>query len=181
MKSNILLGFVALSLVLLAYIDRRAVPPPAPVATPEESSEPLFSLQPEEIDVIRVLDARGCVVVRQEKAILPYVKELVDRLVQARVVRRFSPISLALSSYGFTHPVRRVEVTWANGTQSRSVILGDLNPVGNAVYAYVDGESDVLLVGSYFLTSVDMALQGLCAKGDIASDPSCASEATSPD
>lgn len=181
MKSNILLGFVALSLVLLAYTERRAVPPPAPVATPEESSEPLFSLQPEEIDAIKVLDAHGCVFVRKKGTNPQPAEELIVGIVQARVVRRFSPISMALSSYGLTHPVRRVEVTWANGTQSRSVILGDLNPVGNAVYAYVDGESDVLLVGSYFLTSVDMALQGLRAKGDIMTDPSCASEATSPD
>src|SRR5882724_6860831 len=100
MKSNILLGFVALSLVLLAYTERRAMPSLAPVAAPEESSEPLFSLQPEEIDVIRVLEPHGCVVVRQEGAIPQYVEKLVDSLVQARVVRRFSPAAADLSSYG---------------------------------------------------------------------------------
>jgi Domain of unknown function (DUF4340) len=181
MKGNVWLSIVALSLVLLAYTERSAMPPLAPVAAPEESSEPLFPLQPEEIGVIRVLELHGCVVVRQEGAIPQYVEKLVDSLVQARVVRRFSPASADLSSYGLTRLVRHVEVTWANGAQSRSVILGNLNPVGNAVYARVDGESDVLLVGSYFLTSIDMALQGLRAKGDIMTDPSCASKATSPD
>jgi len=77
------------------------------------------------------------------------------------------------SSYGLTHPVRRAEVKWAHGAQNRSVAMGNLNPVGNAVYAHIDGESDVLLVGSYFLTSLDMALQGLRAGGSKFVDLNC--------
>ncbi|HEV8716298.1 MAG TPA: DUF4340 domain-containing protein [Candidatus Binatia bacterium] len=172
MKSNILLSFVAVSLVLLAYTERQAIPP-TPGTVPEEASELLFSLRPEEIDAVRVLDAHGCVSVRREGTTSRDLEKLGQSIVQARVVRRFNPTSVDLSSYGLTHPVRRVEVKWAHGAQSQRVAIGNLNPVGNAVYAHIEGESDVLLVGSYFLTSLDMALQGLRAEGSKFVDLNC--------
>jgi hypothetical protein len=164
MKGNMLLGFVALSLALLAYSERQTVPP-TPAVAPEEVSQPLFSLQPAEIDAIRVRDLHGCVIVRREGTALQDIERLVESLVQARVVRRFSPVSADLSAYGLTRPVRQIEIQWANGARRRNVEMGELNPVGNAVYAHADNESEVLLVGSYFLTSLDMALQGLRAEG----------------
>ncbi len=177
---NFLLGIVIVLLALSAYTERQAAAPPASEAVQEESGEPLFALHPEEIGAIRVLDAHGCIVVRQKEATPPSVEELIGSIAQARIVRRFSPALVDLSAYGLTRPLRRVEVVQANGAQSRSVVIGNLNPVGNAVYARVHGESDVLLVGSYFLTSLEMALQGLRAKGDVAADPSCVDEVKSP-
>lgn len=173
MKSNILLGFVAASLALLAYTERQTVPASTPVAVPEQSSESLFSLQPQEIDVIKVLDSHGCVIVRRGGTLPQDGERLVESLIQARVVRRFSPPSGDLSSYGLAPPARRIEVRWASGAQSRSVEIGDLNPVGNAVYARLDAESGVVLVGSYFLTSLNMALQGLRATGSKLVDLNC--------
>jgi len=171
--SYILLGFVAASLALLTYIERQTVPPSTPVAMPEQSSEPLFALQPQEIDVIKVLDPHGCVIVRRQGTLPPDGERLVGSLVQARVVRRFSPPAGDLSSYGLASPARRIEVQWANSAQSRSVEIGNLNPVGNAVYARIDAESEVVLVGSYFLTALDMALQGLHATGSKVIDLDC--------
>jgi Domain of unknown function (DUF4340) len=173
MKGNILLGCVALGLALLAYSERQTVPL-TPGAVLEEASQPLFFLHPEEIDAITVLDLHGCVSVRQEGTTPQDIEKLGQSIVQARVVRRFNPTSVDLSSYGLTHPVRRIEVQWGHGTQSRSVKIGNLNPVGNAVYAHIEGESDVLLVGSYFLTSLNMALQGLRAEGSKFVDLNCA-------
>ena len=42
-----------------------------------------------------------------------------------------------------------------------------------SLYARTDGEADVLLVGSYFLTSLDMALQGLRAARSKLIDLNC--------
>ena len=176
MKSNILLSFVAASLVLLAYTERQTVPASIPVAVPEQSSEPLFSLQPQEIDAIEVLDTHGCVMVQREGTLPPDAERLVESMVQARVVRHFSPPSGDFSSYGLAPPARRIEVKWANGAQNRSVGIGHLNPVGNAVYARIEGTADVLLVGSYFLTSLDMALQGFQAKGNSFIGRNCSSK-----
>jgi hypothetical protein len=160
-------------LLLLAYTERQAVPL-TPVAAPQEASEPLFPLPLAEIDAITVLDARGCVSVRREGAITQSVEKLGQSVVQARVVRRFSPPSADLSAYGLAHPTRQVEVKWARGARSRRAAVGDLNPVGNAVYARIAGEPGVLLVGSYFLTSLDMALQGLRAEGGKLVELNCA-------
>jgi len=172
LKGNILLSLVAAGLLLPAYTERQAVSL-TPVAAPEEASEPLFPLPLAEIDTITVLDARGCVSVRRG-VISQNVEKLGQSVAQARVVRRFSPPSADLSAYGLAHPARQVEVKWAHGAQRRSAAVGDLNPVGNAVYARIEGESGVLLVGSYFLTSLDLALQGLRAEGGKFVDPTCA-------
>jgi hypothetical protein len=176
MKGNFFLGLLALFFAVLAYTERRAVPPPAPVAIPETSSEPLLALQSEEISAIKVIDRNGCVVVRtagggvlSEKA-----GQLVDALSQARVVRRFVPPSADLSPYGLTQSARRIEVLGAGEKQSQAVFVGSLNPVGDAVYARTKDASDVLLVGSYFLTALDMALQGLRPGGNASVDPACA-------
>src|SRR5712664_25520 len=142
MKGNFLLGLVIVLLALSEYRERQSVAPPASEVVREESGEPLFFLQPAEIDVIKVLDAHGCVVVRKNGANPHHAEELVDSIVQARVVRRFGPLSADFSAYGLTHPVRRVEVVWANGAQSRRVAIGNLNPVGNAVYARAQDETE---------------------------------------
>src|SRR5262249_48183295 len=148
--------------------------PLPPAAAPQEASEPLFPSPLEEIDAITVLDARGCVSVRREGTITQSVEELGQSVVQARVVRRFSPPSADLSAYGLAPPARQVEVKWARGARSRRAAVGDLNPVGNAVYARVEDEPGVLLVGSYFLTSLDVALQGLRAEGGKVVERNCA-------
>ncbi len=173
MKGNFLLGLVIVLLALSEYRERQSVALPASEVVREESGEPLFSLQPAEIDAIKVLDAHGCVLVRKNGSNSQPVKELLDSIVQVRVVRRFSPASTDFSAYGLTRPVRRVEVTWANGAQSRRVAIGNLNPVGNAVYVRAQDETEVLLVGSYFLTSLDMALQELRAESGMALDLNC--------
>lgn len=176
MKGNFFLGLALVLLALSAYTERQTAAPPASAARQEESSASLFSLQPAEIDAIKVLDVHGCVLVRKKGPNPHHAEELVDSIVQARVVRRFSPVSADFSAYGLAQPIRRVEVMWANGAQSRSVVMGSLNPVGNAIYARAQDEAEVLLVGSYFLISLDMALQELRAESGVFSDPACADE-----
>lgn len=176
MKTNLCLGLLALGLALLAYTEQHAVPPPAPAAVPQEASEPLFALQPEEIDAIRAVDQHGCMVVRRKAEMPQHVEALIDSITQARVIRHFPPASADLSSYGLAHPRRRVEVVRVNGERSQMVVMGNLNPVGNAIYARAQDGPEVLLVGSYFLTALDMALQGLRAEGHVSSDPACAND-----
>jgi len=172
MKGNFLLSLFAFSLAVFAYVERRTAPPPLPVAQ-EASSEPLFALQPEEIDAIRVVDQKGCVVVRKKGEQQQRAEELINNILQTRVLRRFLPSAGDFSLYGLAQPVRRVEVVRVNGGQSQTVVIGNLNPVGDAVYIRTPEDSEVLLVGSYFLTSLNMALQGLRAEGSQFIDPSC--------
>jgi hypothetical protein len=63
-----------------------------------------------------------------------------------------------------------------HGEQRQVVNVGELNPVRNAVYARIQDDPDVLLVGSYFLTSMDMALQELRANSSVAVDLQCPEE-----
>lgn len=173
MKSNVLLSVLALSLALLSYTERSAAPPPTSEGAQEISSEPLFDLSPEEISAVTVVDRSGCLVVRQEALTLPQAEALIESLLQARVIRRFSPDSPDLSPYGLTLPGRRVAVEKTNGERSQVIDLGSLNPIGTAVYVRVQNDPDVLLVGSYLLTSLDMALQGLQAKGNSSIERNC--------
>lgn len=176
MKENFFLSLFALSLAVLAYAERRAAPLPSPLTAPETASEPLFALRPEEITAIRVVDRQRCLVVRRagDSVRQEEVEHLRDAVTQARIVRRFTPASPDLSAYGLAAPTRRVEVLRSSDGQFQVVWIGGLNPVGSAVYARTKKESEVLLVGSYFLTALDMALQGMRTERNRSSDPACA-------
>lgn len=175
MRGNYFLGILALGLAVLAYTERRAAPPPTS-AELEVTSDPLFALQPEEINAIRVVDRHGCVFVREGVMASQPASALMDSVSQARVIRRFPPAGADFSPYGLAHPTRRVEMIGGNGEQRQVVSIGELNPVRNAVYARIQGDPDVLLVGSYFLTSMDMALQELRANSPVAVDLRCPEE-----
>lgn len=175
MKGNFLLAMLALGLALLAYAERQATPASSPPASPTESSEPLFAVPVEEIAAVKVMERQECFVVRKEALTSPHAEELLESLLQARVFRRFSPASADFSPYGLALPSRRIAVEETDGGQSQVMDLGSLNPIGNAVYVHVQNETDVLLVGSYFLTSLDMALQGLRAEGNRFVDRNCSS------
>ena len=176
MRGNYFLGILALGLAVLAYTERRAAPPPTSVAELEVTSDPLFALQPEEINAIRVVDRHGCVSVRKDVMASQPTSALIDSVSQVRVIRRFPPAEADFSPYGLAHPTRRVEAIGGNGEQRQVVSIGELNPVRNAVYARIQGDPDVLLVGSYFLTSMDMALQELRANSPVAVDLRCPEE-----
>lgn len=165
MKINVLLSILALSLALLAYAERSAVPSPA---FEEEKilSEPLFGLSSEEIDGITVMDQHGCVIMRKKALTSPRAGKLLESLLQARVIRRFAPVSSDLSPYGLTSESRRIVVEKINGGRRQSIDLGAANPSGSAIYARVLEEPAVLLVGGYFLASLNMALQELRAEGN---------------
>jgi len=173
MRGNIFLSLLTLFLAVLAYTERRAAPPPSAVLGSEVFSEPLFALRPEEIDAIRVVEQNGCLVVGRRAMSSSYGKALMDSLLQARVIRRFPPSPADFSSYGLIHPVRRVEVLLVDGKPVLVVDIGDLNPVRDAVYARIQGDSEVLLIGSYFLTALDMAVQGVRASESATSEYVC--------
>ena len=164
MRTNVLLSLLALGLAVMAYAERSHVPASHAGSERRESGEPLFALQPEEINAIRVLDQRGCVLVRK-KGGQPLPEDLLDVVTQAHVTRRFVPATTDLSPYGLAQPARRVDVWWGAAPQVHTVVLGSRNPVGDAVYAQVAETPDILLVGGYFVTALDFALQRLRAEG----------------
>jgi hypothetical protein len=70
--------------------------------------------------------------------------------------------------------------TEADETRRRVLLLGHLNPVGNAVYARWQDDQEVLLVGSYFLTAVDVVFERLRSSSlaEVATDALCEEEET---
>jgi hypothetical protein len=161
MKTNLLLSLIAFLLAVLAYMESPTVPP-FPVPDVEATSEPLFALRPEEIAAVRVSDRQGCFMVRAaETPAQEKIGRLFEAVTQARVVRRFAPPLDDLSAYGLTRADRHVEV-WRQGSEEHeNVTVGHFNPIGNAVYARLGNGDEVLMVGSYFLTALDMAVQNL--------------------
>ena len=96
-------------------------------------------------------------------------------LLQGRVVRRFSPPGTDFSAYGLAPALWRVTLTSADDTRTHVLLLGRLNPVGNAVYArWLDGK-EVLLIGSYLLTALDVVFERLrsSSHAGIATDAPC--------
>jgi len=175
MRGNYLLSILALGLAVLAYTERRAAPPPTS-AELEVTGDPLFALRLEEISAIRVVDRNGCVFVGKEVMASQPAGALMDSVSRAHVIRRFPPAEADFAPYGLTHPTRRIEMIGGGEDQRQVVNIGELNPVRNAVYARIEDDPDVLLVGSYFLTSLDMALQELRANSPGAVDLKCPEE-----
>lgn len=161
MKTNLFLAVLVFCLLLSAYTDRRPVQKTASVSAPESSSEPLFTLRPEEITVIKIIDPQNCLLIHsppgQPRA--EATDQLLAALAQARIVRRFSVPSGDLSAYGLTLTARRIEVFGAGEHKLQTIEIGTLNPLGNAVYAKRTDKTEVLLIGGYLLTALDFALR----------------------
>lgn len=95
-------------------------------------------------------------------------------LFQGRVVRRFSPLRSEFSAYGLAPATWQVVLAGADETRPHVLLLGRLNPVGSAVYARWLDDKEVLLVGSYLLTAVDVVFERLrSSHAGIATDASC--------
>jgi hypothetical protein len=164
MKLNLLLALLASGLVFSAYHDRLSQqqrhgdPTQAAVA-----SEPLIAIPANEIERIRIRDAQRCIIVHaSDQSFIA----LFERLATARILRRFAPIATDYSPYGLAEPARRLDLFRRRETPPFSILLGSFNPVGNAVYGKRADNTEVLLIGSYFLTTLDFALQQTPAVGD---------------
>jgi hypothetical protein len=69
----------------------------------------------------------------------------------------------------------QIVLAGADETRQHVLLLGRLNPVGNAVYARWLDDKEVLLVGSYLLTALDVVFERLrsSSHAEIATDASC--------
>ena len=180
MKSNLFLGCFAVILLLLAYIERQVPQPPTSAPTKETTSAPLFLLSPEAVTKISIRNAQQCVVVRKNTETMDLLREVSAMLFQGRVVRRFSPSAVDFSAYGLVPATWQIVLTSAVEAQPQVLWLGRLNPIGNAVYARWLDDKEVLLVGSYFLTAVDVVFKRLrsSSHAGVVADASCEEEKT---
>jgi len=180
MKSNLFLGCFAVLLLFLAYTERSAPLPPIGVPAKETTSALLFPRSPETITKISITNAQQCVVAQKNAGTTDLLHEVSALLFQGRVVRRFSPPDADLPMYGLAPARWRIVLTGADDTPRSALFLGHLNPVGNAVYARWQDDQEVLLVGSYFLTAVDVVFERLRSSSlaDIATDALCEGEET---
>ena len=180
MKTNLFLSCFAIILLLLTYAERRTLPPPTNASAEETTSTPLFPFSPEAVTKISLRNLDQCVVARKEPDTVEFLREISEMLLQGRVVRRFSPPVTDFSVYGLAPAPWQVALTDADDSRQPVLLLGRLNPVGNAVYARWDDGEDVLLVGSYFLTAVDVVFERLRASSlsGILANASCEGEET---
>jgi hypothetical protein len=180
MKSNLFLGCFAILLLFLAYTERSAPLPPVGVPAKETASAPLFSLSPETITKISIRNAQQCVVAQKNAGTTGLLREVSAILLQGRVVRRFSPRDTDFPAYGLAPAIWRIVLTGDDDTPRSALFLGHLNPVGNAVYARWQDDQEVVLVGSYFLTAVDVVFERLRSSSltEIATDALCEEEET---
>lgn len=178
MKSNLFLSCFAIILLLLTYAERRTPLPPTSAPAEDTTSAPLYSLSPAAVTQITLRNAQQCVVVRTEADTGEFLREVSAMLLQGRVVRRFSPSGTDFSVYGLAPATWRIVLAGAGGTPRSTLFLGHLNPIGNAVYARWQDNQEVLLVGSYFLTAVDVVFERLRASSHsgILADVSCEEE-----
>ncbi len=161
MKTNLLLAILAFCLFLTAYTDRRPAQKTKAVVETGSPSESLFTLRPEEVTAVKIIDQQHCLLVRTtpDQSRSEVTEHLLSALTQARIVRRFTAPSTDLSAYGLNEAVRRIEVFGTDGQKLETVTIGALNPVGNAVYVNNTANTEVLLIGGYFLTALDFALR----------------------
>jgi hypothetical protein len=173
MKTNLLLFLFALSLAVSAYLDRRTTQPPVNAAKAATSNELLLTFSSDDPITVRVTDQQHCVVLRKELggAAAAVTARLLDALRQVRIVRHLPPDSSDLSVYGLTSTARRIEILDANEKRLHGFLVGNSNPVGNAVYVRAPDRSEILLVGVYFLTVLDFALQHATSQEN--ADPAC--------
>lgn len=161
MKSNLFLSCFAVLLLLLAYTERSAPLPPVGVPARETTSTPLFLFPSAVIRKVSIRHGQQCVVVQTSVETRDLIREVSEMLWQGREVRRFSLPSADFSVYGLMPATWQLTFTEADETQRHALLLGHLNPVGNAVYARWQDDQEVLLVGSYFLTAVDVVFERL--------------------
>ena len=181
MKDNLLLSCFAALLLLSAYTERRTPPPPIDAPAEGTTSAPLFPFSPEAVTKISISHAQQCVIVRKNIETRDLLREVSAMLFQGRVVRRFSPPGTDVSAYGLASSTWRIVLTGADDTRQHVLLLGRLNPIGNAVYARWHDDKEVLLVGSYFLTAVDVVferLRSFSSHPGIVADASCEEEKT---
>jgi hypothetical protein len=179
MKTNLFLSCVAVILLFLAYGDGDTPPAPAGALADGTTSSPLFLLSAEAVTKISISTPRRCVVARKNPETSELFREISAMLLQGRVVRRFSPPGTDFSAYGLAPAPWQISLAGADETRQFVLLLGHLNPVGNAVYARRLDGGEVLLVGSYLLTALDVVFERLrSSRAGIVTEAPCEEEKT---
>ena len=170
MRSNAVLCLVLCGLVSYGYLERQAVPQDtaAPITAPV--GEKLLVAPLDHVVALRFKDPRGCLVLNQsgrwrvtgspETGIdTDAMTQLLSTIETAQVIRAFDCEPVKLAQYGLTTPSLVMGVRYGGEQEFHDLLVGDKNPVGNAVYAQWTYAPQVLLVGTYFETVVRMMVQ----------------------
>jgi hypothetical protein len=138
---------------------------PAPVEpTPTASPESPWSLLPEQVDSIRIVDLSGSAVVTVRRdptsgwrLLSPTPGEADAGRVEAAltgalapVVRQILAAGTDLEPYGLAPARFRLTLLMIDGT-ARSMEVGDLDPTGSVYYAMLPGDGRVLLISRFGL------------------------------
>ena len=76
---------------------------------------------------------------------------------EARVVAESPP---DLAAYGLAHPYATVIIKGKNANEVETVLIGDRNPTGSAIYARREKASQVVLVGYSVRSYADLIFEG---------------------
>ena len=170
MRSNVVLCLVLFGLVSSGYREGQAVlrDTAAPATAP--AGEKLLAAPLDHVVALRFKDPRGCLVLSQsgrwrvtggsEAGIdTDAMTQLLSTIETAQVIRAFDCDPLQLAQYGLITPSLVMGVRYGGAQEFQDLLVGDKNPVGNAVYAKWAYAPQVLLVGTYFETVVKMMVQ----------------------
>jgi hypothetical protein len=157
-------------LVSYSYIERQAVPRDTDVRVTKPAGEKLLTTPISQIVALRFKDRRGCVAISQsdvwkvegvpETGVdADAIAQLLSTIETARELRTFDSDPLELAQYGLAAPSLIIGIQRRGEGEFRNLLLGDKNPVGDAVYAKWAQAPQVFILGSYFETLVRMMVQ----------------------
>jgi hypothetical protein len=164
------LCLILFGLVFYGYRERQATPQDTEVRVAEPVGEKLLTAPIDQIVALRFEDPRGCVMISQsdrwrvegvpETGVdADAIAQLLSTIETARELRTFNSDPLELAQYGLSVPSLIMGVRRKGEGEFRTLLLGDKNPVGNAVYAKWAQAPQVLILGTYFETLVKMMVQ----------------------
>jgi len=151
-------------------MERQAVPQDTDAHVTEPTGEQLLTTPMDQVMALRFKDPRGCLVLSQSdiwrveggpetRVDTDAITQLLSTIEMARVIRKFDCDPLELAQYGLTTPSLVIGVQRRGEGEFHNLLLGDKNPVGNAVYAKWAQAPQVLMTGVYFETLVKMMVR----------------------
>ncbi len=170
MRSNAALCLILLGLVSYGYRERQAVPQDTGARVTEPVGKKLLTAAIDQVVALRFKDPRGCVMISKSDVWkiegVPEtgvdedaIAQLLSTIKAARELRTFDSDPLKLAQYGLAAPSLIIGIQRRGEGEFHNLLLGEKNPVGNAVYAKWAQAPQVLMIGTYFETLIRMMVQ----------------------
>lgn len=170
MRGNVLLCLILLGFVSSSYLERQIVPQDTGARITEPAGDKLLTAPIDQVVALRFHDPGGWIVLSRSgvwqvegdaeaRVDTNAISQLLSTLETTRTIRTFDSDPPQLGQYGLTAPSMIVGVRHEGEGEFHDLLLGDKNPVSNAVYAKWAHTSQVFIIGAYFETLTRVMLQ----------------------